>query len=97
MIRNQWNRCVPVPKKAQLQPEGICLDNTWGISDLEKYPEVRKRWRESFRLSDSLCEKNITFVTENIGTESYRISIGDDLLKVTAGGETGFNYALDTL
>lgn len=97
MIRRKWDRVVPLPKKVEFGEDLIELGNDWNLVGVEEFPEVRKKWSSAFRLSEGSNDKAVSLTLCDLDKEAYEISISDKDIKVRAGSEVGFDYALETL
>jgi hypothetical protein len=94
-IKSHWDRVVPRPAKV-VQSEGhVELGEGWGLIGGDA--QIRQEWIDTFRLSPTVQDKNVTLSLGVMNPEAYEVSIEQENLKVVAGSQVGLGHALKTL
>ena len=88
----------PTPRKLDMTDQRVRLDATWGLRAGSAWEDAAGRYARLFGVSTRPAAKNIELVgDQGLGDEAYRLEIGPDALRVTAGEPGGFLRALATL
>ncbi len=95
VIRNKWDRVVPLPKTVIPSGGEIELGDDWGIVGGEG--QVQEEWLKAFGLSRGAREKVVSLSIGDMSTEAYKVHISQEKIGVVAGSQLGLRHALKTL